>query len=135
MRIIIADRRPSVRSALRMVLEHDVACESITEATDTAEILDALPLGPDLLLLEWDLPGLPSVELVGRLRAEQPELSIVALSDHLRAKGEAFRSGANCFINTTEPPPNFLELLHSLCPDVAEQLRAVQLRRASARAR
>jgi two-component system KDP operon response regulator KdpE len=122
MRVIIADQRPSVRAALRMVLEHDGQCERILEAPTAAAVLDALSASPDLILLEWGLPGMRCELLLNRLRAARPSLVIVALSDHLATRKTALSSGADCFIHTAEPPPSFLDLLHSLCPGVAERL-------------
>lgn len=122
MRVIIADQRPSIRSALRMVLEHDGQCERILEAGDAPALLDALSSSPDLVLLEWGLPGMRPEMLPNRLRAARPSLIVVALSDHLSERSAALAAGAACFIHTAEPPPRFLDLLHSLCPGVVERL-------------
>jgi DNA-binding NarL/FixJ family response regulator len=122
MRVIIADERPSIRSALRMVLEHDGQCERILEAGDVPALLDALSSSPDLVLLEWGLPGMRPELLANRLRAARPSLVVVALSEHLTERPAALAAGAACFIHTAEPPPHFLDLLHGLCPGVVEQL-------------
>jgi two-component system KDP operon response regulator KdpE len=122
MRVIIADQRPSIRAALRMVLEHDGQCDRILEAADAAALLDALAASPDLVLLEWGLPGMRPEMVPSRLRAARPSLVVVAISDHLADRQKALGAGAACFIHTAEPPPSFLELLHSLCPGVAERL-------------
>ena len=116
MRVLIAYARPSHRAAMRALLEHDPRCDGITEAGDAQEALNALRLGPDMLLLDWGLPGLPAAAMVARVRAVRPEIIIVALGHHAPTRQASLAAGADSFIDTASPPEHLVDLLHNLCP-------------------
>jgi PleD family two-component response regulator len=57
-RVLVADGDPSVRSALRLVLCQAVGLNVVEEASDAAHLLVAAAASaPDLVLLDWNLPG------------------------------------------------------------------------------
>ena len=116
MRVLIADRRPSVRVALRAVLEHDPECEGIDEAVEAAGALTALAFGANVMVLEWGLPGLPPVARVGLVRAQRPELVLVVLGRFGDNRHLALSTGADFYIDTSEPTLDFVGVLHGLCP-------------------
>ena len=122
MRVLIADARASTRGALRALLEHDTHCRQVIEATDAQSVLAALRDGPDMLLLDWGLPGLAAEALVARARTVCPNLVIVALGHHAPTWQAALAAGADCFIDTVHPPTDFMELLHRLCPGALKAL-------------
>lgn len=116
MRVLIADSHRSERAAMRLLLERDADEFVVEEATDAGTVLNALTAAPDLLLLDWDLPGLPPEQLLRRARQARPELVVVALSRRPEMREAAMAAGADCFINKNHPPPRFLETLYRLCP-------------------
>ena len=117
MHVLIAEARPSTRAALRALLEHDPHCRRITEATDAQSALAALSDAPDLLLLDWAVPGLAAAAVVSRARTLRPELVIIALGHHAATRRAALAAGVDCFINTNQPPTDLIALLNTLCPD------------------
>jgi DNA-binding NarL/FixJ family response regulator len=117
MHVLIAEARPSTRAALRALLEHDPHCHRISEATDAQGTLAALSDAPDLLLLDWALPGLPSAAVVARAHTLRPELVIIALGHHAATRRAALDVGVDCFIDTNQPPTDLIALLNTLCPD------------------
>ena len=60
LRVLLADDRASVRAALRLLLEQEPHVTIMGEAADATGLL-LLASKPDaqLLLLDWELPGLP----------------------------------------------------------------------------
>ena len=61
MRIMIADSQPKVRFALRVALEQRPGFKTISEAIDSEDlIVQSRVICPDLVMLDWELPGLPS---------------------------------------------------------------------------
>lgn len=114
MRVLIADERPSVRAALRAVLEHDPSCEGIDEVVEVEDALSALAFGADLLLVEWE-SSRPLIRLPAQAKLMHPGLIVVALGRHGGAAEQALAAGADYYIDTTEPPDNFVNLLHELC--------------------
>ena len=128
MHVLIAEARPSTRAALRALLEHDPLCERVTEATDAPGALAALAGNPDLLLLDWALPGLPAAAVVARVRALRPEVVIIALGHHAATRRASLEAGVDCFIDTNQPPTDLIALLNTLCPPAAQKiLRHVSL--------
>ncbi len=115
MRVLIADQRPSVRAALRAVLEHDPLCEGIDEAVEARGALEALAFGADVLIIEWGLPGLSPAALLALAREHRAEIVIVALGRYTSAREWSLAAGADFYIDTTEPFDDFVGLVHNLC--------------------
>lgn len=126
MHVLIAEARPSTRAALRALLEHDPLCERVTEATDAQSALAALADPPDLLLLDWALPGLPAAAIVARVRTLQPQVVIIALGHHAATRRASLDAGVDCFIDTNQPPTDLIALLNTLCPPGAARLAMAQ---------
>jgi diguanylate cyclase (GGDEF)-like protein len=68
MRILIADDDPSARATLAALLRR--WGYSVTEAADGLEALDRMrrPDAPELVILDWEMPGLLGVEVCRQLR-------------------------------------------------------------------
>ncbi len=112
MRVLLADDRAEVRSALRLLLEQEAGFLVIGEAAHGACLLEVVQATrPELLLLDWELPGPPINELIRLLRVHAPTLSIVALSGHADARGAALATGAVAFISKGEPAAPLLAYL------------------------
>ncbi len=79
--IVLADDHTVVRSALRMLLEAEQDIEVVAEA-GTAE--DALRYvrghRPTVLILDLDMPGRPSLEVVPEIIEASPETGVVILT-------------------------------------------------------
>jgi len=72
MRILLADDSPAMRTMFRTVLEKlGHAGKDITEAKEGREVLRALqtPFAPvDLIVFDWDLPGMDGLGLMAQLK-------------------------------------------------------------------
>ncbi len=80
MRIFIGDDEATVRSALKLLLEQRPGVKLIGEARDAAELLSRLPrLAPDVILLDWELPG-KGDGLLAELYRASPGARVIALS-------------------------------------------------------
>jgi DNA-binding NarL/FixJ family response regulator len=115
MRILLADHRASLRSALRLLLEQEAQIEVVGEAGNVG----ALPhfvsrLRPDLLFLDWHLPGLEShstrQHFLDAVRAIDPNLYIIALTNDDNAIS-CLSLGADAYVNKAEPPEQILAVL------------------------
>ncbi len=103
--ILIADDQPSVRSALRLMLEQQPELSCITEAGDTAELLmHVQERCPEILLLDWELAGAGSDRLVQEMKVMCPRMVIIVLSSHPEARRAALEAGAHGYVNKNEPP-------------------------------
>lgn len=109
MRILLADNQPKVRFALRVLLERQVGFEIVGEIDDAENLLaQAEVTDPDLVLLSWELPGLPAVDPLAALREVCPDLLVIALSGRLKARQAALDAGADAFVSKSDPPERLL---------------------------
>lgn len=96
-RIALADDHAIVRSGLRLVLEAEPGLTVVAEAGDVPEALQAVAVHkPDVLVLDLNMPGEPSLPAIPRLRELSPRTAIVVLTmqqDPAFAR-EALRAGA-----------------------------------------
>ena len=115
MRVILADDQMQVRSALRLLLEQEPGFQVAGEAADaTGLLVAATEKAPDLVLLDWELPGLPTAQLLRLLRYERPLLKIIAMSSRPEVAQPALDAGAQAFLSKSEPPERVLSIIHDL---------------------
>ena len=109
MHILLADRQPKVRFALRVLLEKQPNVVIVGEAVNADDLLSqAKAKHPDIILLDWDLPGLTTSNSLPSLREICPEMSVIALSGHADAKQGALGAGADDFASKVDPPERLL---------------------------
>ena len=117
MRVLLADDQPEVRSALRLLLEQEPWLRVIGEVSEANALLaQAHAARPDLVLLDWELPGLRAADPLTDLRSCCPELRVVALSGRPEARDSALMSGAWAFVSKGDPPERLLTTLRTLRP-------------------
>jgi len=82
-RVLLADDHRILREGLRALLDREPGIECVGEAVDgQAALVLARQLQPDVLVSDIAMPGLNGVELIRRLRSEQPQLRLLVLSAH-----------------------------------------------------
>lgn len=113
--VILADDHASVRSSLRLLLNQEPALTVVGEAADAQGLLRlTAEQQPDLLLLDWELPGLPLPQLIRLLRYERPQLLVVAMSSRPESCHSALAGGANAFLGKTDAPEQVMETIWTL---------------------
>lgn len=110
MRVFLADDQSKVRSALRLLLEQDPEMSVVGEAAEAGDLLiQVRAVRPDLVLLDWELPGLQTANpLLPALRTRCPRLSVIALSGRPEARQAALAAGADAFVSKGDPPERLL---------------------------
>ena len=132
--ILVVDPDPYARQLIEQNLRragHQASCAADAESALLA-IGDSLP---DLLLLEWDLPGQCGLSLVRRLRAQPRTRALPAIMLSARA-GEhdtvlALESGADDYIVKPFSPRATLARIHALLrrlPGAADTIQMAGLR-------
>jgi DNA-binding NarL/FixJ family response regulator len=113
LRVLLADDQLAVRSALRLVLEQEPDIEIVGECAETECLLAEVGRArPDLLLLDWELPGLPAADLLSALHSLSPNTKVVALSGRPEARGPALETGASAFVSKGDPPEHLLAIIN-----------------------
>jgi DNA-binding NarL/FixJ family response regulator len=108
MDILLADDR-KVRLALRVLLEQTPGQTVVGEASNARDLFaQTSATHPDLVLLDWTLPGLHDSGALRTLRQICPDLSVIVLSGRPEARKMALAAGANAFVSKVDPPERLL---------------------------
>jgi DNA-binding NarL/FixJ family response regulator len=127
LQVLVADDQPEVRSALRLVLEQEAGLKSVGEATDARDLLiQVKEQAPDLVLLDWELPGLqssqnnrksddisplPAGRIVEEMRRFRPDLKVIVLIGRMESRANALSVKADSFVCKGDPPEVLVEAL------------------------
>jgi DNA-binding response OmpR family regulator len=117
-RVLIAEDDDSLRTLLRLSI--DVGGLDIAETADGRAALDlARRTPPDLVLLDWMMPGLSGIDLCRALRADPATAgaTIVMVTAHAqpRDREAALEAGADHYIAKPFSPGALLETVrHAL---------------------
>jgi len=112
MQVLLADDQAKVRSAIRLLLEQDERVEVVGEAVDATGLVDWLNvLCPDVVLLDWELPGASADELLSQIQGSCSRAQVIALSGLPKARQAALDAGADGFVSKGDPPERLLEAI------------------------
>ena len=115
MNVLLADERAKERTVLRRLMEQEPELSVVGEATEAQDLLaQAHAVHPDLVLLDWELPGLQGTGLLPDLHCHGCPLKVVAYSECTEARQEALAAGADAFVSREEPPEWLLITLYAV---------------------
>jgi DNA-binding NarL/FixJ family response regulator len=108
--ILIGDAQSRVRFGLQLLFEQQAGWKVVGEAEDAQALLDAVRFRcPDLVLLDWELPGMPAEDLSALIRQGCPRLRVVYMSGRIELRPKALKAGADSFVYKADPPEKLLE--------------------------
>jgi DNA-binding NarL/FixJ family response regulator len=114
MRILIADNQSNVRFALRTLLEQQPEVQIVAEASNGDALGKYMAIScPDLVLLDWNLPGLPARTRLSALFRACPETVVLVLSGRPEQRGAALAAGADFFVSKADPPEKLMAAIWS----------------------
>ena len=139
-RILLADDHAIVRAGIHALLDSQDDFEVVGEAEDGRKTIDMVQqLQPDVVVMDIAMPDMDGLEATQRIRAEFPEVRILALTMHEdeRYFFQAIHAGASGFIIKGAPPSDFIAAIRSvsqgqayLSPSLTGKLLDDYLRRA-----
>ena len=131
-RILITDDHPIVREGLSIILGTYQDMTVVGEAANGIEALHLIPLcNPDVALVDISMPGMSGIELIGRIRAEHPQLPMLVLSMHQEEQFavRALKLGASGYLTKDCAPEQLAEAIRKvveggryITPGVADAL-------------
>ena len=130
MRIVIADAHPLIRIGFAGVLQEQTGAD-VQEAGSIPDLRHSLGNGPpDVLVLDLNMQGGNTMEVIPELRRLYPRMGILVLSIHSEEQAgvHAILSGANGYLSKTSAP----EQLVAAVRRVAEGKRYVSAELGSA---
>jgi DNA-binding NarL/FixJ family response regulator len=115
MRVLLADEHAQVRWALRRILAEEPGLIVVGEASKAEALLSqAQVLQPDLILLEWELPGRPLEALLAARLSLDLRARIIVLGRRPETKEDALAAGADGFLSKADAPAQFLTALRQV---------------------
>lgn len=120
MKIFIADDSREVVKRLTDLLEEVPGAQLVGQASDVPEAVQGVQkLGPDVLILDLQMPGGTGLDVLRAIRVDHPYLCVLICTNfpYPQLREECFRAGASFFIDKSaefEKIPAILrELIHS----------------------
>jgi two-component system nitrate/nitrite response regulator NarL len=120
MRILIIDDSELVRRGIRQILFQEASWELCGEAGNGAEgVAKAKMLAPDVILLDMNLPAGSGLDTAAILKAMQPALKLVMMSqnDPRILREAATRAGADACLDKGMLASDLVPLIKSLWPE------------------
>ena len=112
MRLILATEETDLRLAVQLLLSEEPGVRVIGSASNTRGLLALVKLdNPDLVLLDWDLPGQPLHEVITKIKACKQPPVVVLMSNEASLSSELLQAGVDHNIQKGDPPEKLLEAL------------------------
>lgn len=115
MRVLLADSHQDVRWALRTFLTERLAVLVVAEVANVAELMCAVErFKPDLILVDWDLPGWTGTTHLATLKSAQRPAKVIILCQRTEMEAGALAAGADGVVSKSAPPEHLLAALEAL---------------------
>lgn len=115
MRILLADHHPQALWALRTLLQEQPEFEITGEASDADGLLALVAADPpDLVLMDWELPGSDIEDLIRELHGFKPKPIVMTMCSRPEYGNFILKSGADAFISKSDQPEWLLETLRKI---------------------
>ncbi len=131
-RVLVADDHAVVREGLRAVLDPEPDMEVVGEAGTGKEVVQrAAELGPDVILMDIQMPQTNGIEATRRIVEANPDVGVVVLTmfEDDDSVFSAMRAGARGYILKGAPPSEILKVLRAVAageahfgPEIAKRL-------------
>ena len=114
MLILVADKQPRIRFALRLLIEQATGHTIVAEVADAESLITEIQETlPELVLLEWELSPENNDILVSSVKKDHPHLQVVVMSGQPNTRQAALRAGADHFVSKGDSPDRLRMLLES----------------------
>jgi DNA-binding NarL/FixJ family response regulator len=115
--VALVEDDTAVRGGLEVLINNSARCRCVAALPNAEEALARLlPLKPDVVLMDIQLPGLSGIECIRQLKQRQPKLQIMMLTvfeDHDRIF-QSLQAGASGYLLKQTPPQKLLEAIMEL---------------------
>jgi two-component system alkaline phosphatase synthesis response regulator PhoP len=115
-RILLVDDDEALRRLLRTTLDEGFEIAEAENGQRGLELLDSFR--PDLLVLDWKMPGAWGSEVLDEVRRKRPDLPVVVLTAESKPQHRhlAEQLGADAFLTKPFSPLELLAAVERLLP-------------------
>jgi DNA-binding NarL/FixJ family response regulator len=131
-RVLVADDHAVFREGLRAVLSPEPDMDVVGEAATGKEAVErAAELGPDVILMDIQMPGINGIEATRRILDASPRIGVVVLTmfEDDDSVFSAMRAGARGYVLKGAPPSEILMVARAVAggeahfgPEIARRL-------------
>ena len=131
-RVLVADDHAVFREGLRAVFSPEPDMDVVGEAATGNEAVErAAELGPDVILMDIQMPGINGIEATRRILGASPRIGVVVLTmfEDDDSVFSAMRAGARGYVLKGAPPSEILKVVHAVAggeahfgPEIARRL-------------
>ena len=115
MHVLLADSRAEERTSLRRLFKQDSELDLADEIADVDSLVaQTQAIRPDLVLLDWELPGMKRASMLQALQRLGYPLKVVAFSDRTEARQEALAAGVDAFVSREEPVEELMKTVRAV---------------------
>jgi DNA-binding NarL/FixJ family response regulator len=110
MKVLVADPQPTVRHALSVWIVGQLGWSVVGESSDSFDLLDKLnQLVPEVVIIDRDLPGISTKELVAGIRQGSKAMVIILLSNSPLEQSRSDKLDVDFFVSKIDPPARTLD--------------------------
>ena len=116
-RVSLADDHPFVLMGIRSLIEMEEEFEIASASSDgETAVADILQSRPDVAIIDISMPKLDGVQVIARLRAERPDLKMLALTVHEDAAylHQVLRAGADGYLLKRSAAEEVVRAIHDV---------------------
>ena len=115
-RLLLVDDHEIVRTGISMLLESETDLSIVGEASTGAQALEmASQLHPDVVIMDITLPDVSGIEVTRQLKAQHPEIAVVALTIHEDQQYffEMLQAGADGYVPKRAASEDLIKAIHA----------------------
>lgn len=116
-RVVLADDETLLRSAITALISFEPDIEVVGQAADGAEAIRVVrQTGPDVVILDLEMPGIDGLAAAVELREQNPGLPVVLLTRHARpgVLRAALAAGVRGFASKSVEPEELARIIRTV---------------------
>ena len=115
MNVVLADHQARERKALARLLKQDPELNLVADTDEINSLLAQIrAMHPDLVLLDWELPGPKATDFLQALQCLGYPLKVVAFSSRAEVRQAVLAAGADAFVSKDEPVEELLRTVRAV---------------------
>lgn len=112
MDVLVATKQADLRLAIELYISEEPGIHVVGTTSEAASLRALLQASsPDLVLLDWELPGHPPASLLAEAKSLNPRPQVIVLGQDLNAKQAALAAGADAFVLKGDSPTHLLTVI------------------------